>query len=49
MFTPSYRSSSPDRWTMPRPFSDASQRFAKFGALQPMEAPGFWERLIRGA
>ena len=48
MFTPSYRSSSPDRWTHPRPYTDASQRYAKFGALQPMDRPGFWQRLIRG-
>ena len=49
MHTPSFRSSSPDRWTQPRPFSDPSLRFAKFGALRPMEQPSFWQRLIGGA
>ncbi|QQN73263.1 hypothetical protein [Croceicoccus sp. YJ47] len=47
MFKPSFRSSAPDKWTQPRPFSDPSLRFAKFGAIQPMEEPGFWERLFR--
>lgn len=43
-----FRSSPPDAWTLPRPFTDPSLRFAKFGPLQPMERPGFWERLLRG-
>ena len=47
MYTPTYRSSAPDRWSQPRPFSDPSLRHAKFGAIQPIEQPGFWERLLR--
>ena len=46
MFTPSYRSSAPDRWTQPRPFSDASVRFMKHGAIRPMSEPSFLQRLF---
>lgn len=31
-----FRSSSPDSWTLPRPHSDASQRYMKHGPIQPM-------------
>jgi hypothetical protein len=41
-----YRSSRPDRWTMPRPHQDASLRYIKHGAVQPMEQPGFFARLF---
>jgi hypothetical protein len=42
----SFHSSRPDRWVSPRPYTDASLRTATYGRLQPMEAPGFAERLI---
>ncbi len=38
------RSSLPDRWSSPRPFSDATTRRLKHGAVQPMVQPGFFER-----
>lgn len=41
-----YRSSRPDRWTMPRPYQDASLRFRTHGPIQPMERPGFWSRVF---
>lgn len=39
MDIPCYRSSAPDRWTLPRPHSDASSRLHKFGPLMPMDEP----------
>lgn len=41
-----YRSSRPDRWTMPRPYQDASLRFRTHGPIQPMERQGFWARVF---
>ena len=41
-----FRSSRPDRWVSPRPYSDASLRAQTYGPVQPMEAPGLAERLI---
>ncbi len=41
-----YHSSRPDRWTMPRPYSDASLRRMTHGPIQPMEQPGFLARLF---
>lgn len=41
-----FRSSRPDRWVMPRPHSDASQRYAAYGKIQPMEQPGWLARLF---
>jgi hypothetical protein len=41
-----FRSSRPDRWISPRPYSDASLRAATYGRVQPMEEPGFVERFI---
>jgi hypothetical protein len=32
-----YRSSRPDAWTSPRPYSDAAQRRFKYGPVQPMD------------
>ncbi len=32
-----YRSSRPDSWTSPRPYSDPAQRMAKYGPIVPME------------
>ncbi|MBS1239416.1 MAG: hypothetical protein H6R45_122 [Proteobacteria bacterium] len=42
----SYRSSRPDRWTMPRPPQDACLRRIAHGPIQPMEQPGFIARLF---
>lgn len=44
--SPSYRSSAPDRWVMPRPHQDASLRYRAHGPIQPMERPGFFARLF---
>jgi hypothetical protein len=44
-----YRSSRPDRWTAPRPYSDASLRRLMHGPIQPMEQPSFLQRLFRTA
>jgi len=44
----SYRSSQPDRWTMPRPHQDASTRYRIHGPILPMEEqPGLFARLFR--
>ena len=37
-------SSKPDKWSNPRPYSDASIRQMKYGRIRPMEEPGFFER-----
>jgi hypothetical protein len=42
----SYHSSAPDRWTKPRPYSDASLRRHKYGRIRPMEEPGMLSRLF---
>ncbi|QZH75835.1 MAG: hypothetical protein JY451_04390 [Erythrobacter sp.] len=42
-----FRSTRPDSWTSPRPFSDPSYRAMAHGKILPMEEPGFWERLFR--
>lgn len=41
-----FRSSSPDRWTLPRPHTDPSLRYRKHGPIQPMYQPSLWERLL---
>lgn len=41
-----YRSSKPDRWVQPKPYSDASTRYRSHGKILPMEEPGFWARLF---
>jgi len=46
MASQSFRSSQPDRWTMPRPYRDASLRHMIHGPIQPMEEPGFLARLF---
>lgn len=47
MSSQSFRSSPPDKWTLPRPHSDASQRFAKHGPIQPMpDERGYFARLL---
>jgi hypothetical protein len=42
-----FRSSRPDRWTSPRPYSDASLRRLVHGPIQPMEQPTLLQRLLR--
>ena len=37
MFPPSYRSSRPDSWILPRPYSDPCARLKKYGRIQPMD------------
>ncbi|WP_427967544.1 hypothetical protein [Altererythrobacter sp.] len=41
-----YSSSKPDRWSHPRPYSDASLRQMAHGRVLPMKQPGFFERLL---
>lgn len=41
-----YRSSRPDQWAQPRPYSDASLRFYKHGPILPMDEQGFLARLF---
>ena len=41
-----FRSSRPDRWTLPRPHSDASLRRLVHGPIQPMEQPTLLQRLF---
>jgi hypothetical protein len=36
----------PCHWTSPRPYSDASLRYAKHGPILPMEQPSFFQRLF---
>jgi hypothetical protein len=42
-----FRSSRPDRWTSPRPYSDASLRRHAHGPIQPMVQPTLLQRLFR--
>ncbi|MGX7925096.1 hypothetical protein ACWPMX_00830 [Tsuneonella sp. HG094] len=42
----SFRSSRPDPWVQPRPFTDASQRFRMHGPIRPMEEPSLFARLF---
>jgi hypothetical protein len=45
MASRTFRSSRPDGWILPKPYSDASLRFMKHGPVQPMAQPTLWERL----
>ncbi|WP_174214243.1 hypothetical protein [Erythrobacter sp. KY5] len=38
------RSSNPDNWSSPRPYTDAATRRIKYGAVRPMEEPGLFAR-----
>jgi hypothetical protein len=38
--------STPDRWTNPRPHTDAAIRRAKHGPIRPMHEPSWLERLF---
>lgn len=43
----SFRSSSPDPWSVPRPYSDANLRMMKHGRVLPMkDEPGLLWRLL---
>lgn len=43
----SFRSSLPDPWSVPRPYSDASLRMMKHGRILPMQdKPGLLRRLL---
>ena len=42
------RSSRPHSSILPRPHTDANQRFNTYGPVQPMEQPSFLERLLFG-
>lgn len=41
-----FRTSRPDGWTMPRPYSDPSLRRLMHGKIQPMEQPSLLQRLF---
>ncbi|MBB3992262.1 hypothetical protein [Croceicoccus naphthovorans] len=41
------RSSGPDRWSRPVQKLDPSQRLARYGRLQPLEAPSLLDRIFR--
>ncbi len=41
-----FTSSRNDAWSNPRPYTDASLRFAKYGRVLPMEEPSLLERLF---
>lgn len=42
-----FRSSRPDPWSVPRPYSDASLRMMKHGRVLPMQdEPGLLRRLL---
>jgi hypothetical protein len=41
-----FHSSRPDRWISPRPTRDPALRRMVNGPLQPMERPGFLQRLL---
>ncbi len=41
-----FRSSRPHEWIVPRPHTDAHQRFMTYGPVQPMDGPGLIERLF---
>lgn len=44
--SPTYSSSPPDRWTMPRPHQDPSLRLRKHGPIQPMREPSLLARIF---
>lgn len=46
MSSGSFRSSRPDNWNSPRPYSDASTRYMKHGPILPMDEPGFFSRIF---
>lgn len=46
MSSMTFRSSRPDHWVSPRPYSDASLRYRKHGPVLPMDEPGLLSRLF---
>ncbi|HEX9805726.1 MAG TPA: hypothetical protein VGA34_02420 [Alteraurantiacibacter sp.] len=46
MSSMSFRTSRPDSWVSPRPYSDASLRYQMHGPIRPMEEPGLLARLF---
>lgn len=42
-----FRSSRPHNWVLPRPHTDAHQRYLTYGPIQPMDEPGFFDRLFQ--
>jgi hypothetical protein len=44
----SFRSSRPDSWNNPRPHTDPSQRYMKYGPIRPMDEDRslFWRFLF---
>jgi len=42
----SFRSSRADKWISPRPHSDETLRYMSRGPIQPMEQPGFLEKIF---
>ncbi|MEM7666079.1 MAG: hypothetical protein AAF250_09520 [Pseudomonadota bacterium] len=42
------RTTGRDRWSNPRPYTDASLRQMKHGPIRPMEEPSFIERWLGG-
>ncbi|MEO0461764.1 MAG: hypothetical protein AAF127_01440 [Pseudomonadota bacterium] len=49
MTTATIVTSKPDQWNCPRPYTDASLRYRKYGPTYPMEEPSLIERLFGGA
>ncbi|MEM8726039.1 MAG: hypothetical protein AAGE86_11015 [Pseudomonadota bacterium] len=39
--------SAPDKWSKPRPYTDATIRRLKHGPVQPMEEPSIFDRWFR--
>jgi len=48
MSSATFRSSRPHSSILPRPHTDAHQRYRTYGPIQPMAKPGFFERLLFG-
>lgn len=42
----SFRSSKPDKWISPRPYSDPSLRALAYGPVQSMHEPNWFEKLL---
>ena len=48
MASATFHSSRPHSSILPRPHTDPHQRYRTYGPIQPMEQPGFFERLFFG-
>ena len=40
------RTSRPDQWTSPRPYSDPSLRALAYGRVRPMHEPSWWAKIM---